>query len=378
MVVFNECRVDDEAKRLLIEASVDTLNYYNQVYINAVIVDTDETYSESGPSSTPVYSKEYEAIDETMTDYAPPTDEEDDTVEAVEVTISSVGYATLYYGDYNLKIPEGITAYVVVVTSEDASSVDITPISTNVIPAGTAVIIMGDAGTYTFKVISGTYTLSGYNDLLGTDSDDLIGNDGATYYILGKVNGMEFYYQTGTGGAYVQNIAHKGYLRIPSDFTPSSKTNTVVRSTRVLDTSPCGQVIPITIETEEKGVLRKHIQLALTANDLSLTSLQDNMFFVYIEVAGLPDISTPCTMDNQYTLGVAFDWRSIYNQGLKFLKELYRACSLPKGFIDFILRFKALQLALRTGHYVEAINFWKKYFKKNITESINSGCGCGT
>lgn len=221
MIVINECRIDDEGKRLIIEASIDTLTYYKDVYINAIIIDTDETYSESGPSSNPIYSKEFDPIEET-----------------VEV-----------YDD----------------SSED-----------------------------------------------------------------------------------------------------------------VVSTNACGGILSIESGKTEVNILRKHIRMVLTASDLSLSSLKDNIFFVYIEAAGTPDVSTPCTMDNQYTIGIAIDYRSIYNSGLKYLKELSKECSLPKGFIDYILRFKALQLALRTGHYLEAINYWKKFFNAKVTESINTGCGCGT
>lgn len=62
MIVLNECRIDAEGKCLIIEATVDTLDYYDKVYIDSVIIDTDETYTASGPSSTPAYMIEYPSI----------------------------------------------------------------------------------------------------------------------------------------------------------------------------------------------------------------------------------------------------------------------------------------------------------------------------
>lgn len=61
MIVLNECRIDQEGKNLVIEASVDNLSYYKNVYIESVIVDTDKTYSPNGPSYNPVFIKEYES-----------------------------------------------------------------------------------------------------------------------------------------------------------------------------------------------------------------------------------------------------------------------------------------------------------------------------
>lgn len=59
MLKLNECRVTDNGDGLIIEASVDTLDYYKNVYIDSVIIDTDETYSPNGPSNNPIYKKIY-------------------------------------------------------------------------------------------------------------------------------------------------------------------------------------------------------------------------------------------------------------------------------------------------------------------------------
>ena len=55
MIQFNELRITPDGKKLVIDASVKDLNYYNNVYIDAVIVDTQNTYVSSGPSSKPVF-----------------------------------------------------------------------------------------------------------------------------------------------------------------------------------------------------------------------------------------------------------------------------------------------------------------------------------
>lgn len=60
MIVLEQCRIDYEGKNLLIEAEIDNLSYFNDVYIESVVIDTDKTYSPNGPSNNPVYVKNFE------------------------------------------------------------------------------------------------------------------------------------------------------------------------------------------------------------------------------------------------------------------------------------------------------------------------------
>lgn len=54
MVIFNKCYIDDINKKLIIEASVEDSIYYENVYIDSVIIDTDQEYSDNGPINTPL------------------------------------------------------------------------------------------------------------------------------------------------------------------------------------------------------------------------------------------------------------------------------------------------------------------------------------
>lgn len=58
MVIFNECRIDKEGKHLIIDASIDSLSYYENVYLESLTIDTDKTFIENGPSSNPIYTKD--------------------------------------------------------------------------------------------------------------------------------------------------------------------------------------------------------------------------------------------------------------------------------------------------------------------------------
>lgn len=59
MVIFNECRIDKEGKNLIVDVSVDSLSYYENIYLESITIDTDETFIEDGPSSNYIYNDRF-------------------------------------------------------------------------------------------------------------------------------------------------------------------------------------------------------------------------------------------------------------------------------------------------------------------------------
>lgn len=131
-------------------------------------------------------------------------------------------------------------------------------------------------------------------------------------------------------------------------------------------------VYKVTFEGENK----KHIKISITAKDINLSTLNDRIFFVYVYSGGIPAVDTPCGMDNCYTMTVAVNWRPIYNMAMGYIKELGSDCSVPKGFMDMVLRLKAFDLSLRTGNFPMAIKQWDKFFINKVSVSTSKGCGC--
>ena len=127
----------------------------------------------------------------------------------------------------------------------------------------------------------------------------------------------------------------------------------------------------------------REIGLVLSATDFNLnftkSDLSHNMFFVYIKCGGTPASDTPCGMDEATTVGVTFDYGGIYNTAMNYTRELADDCTIPRGFIDYILNTQALQLSLDTGHYIPAINYWRWLMgignRKGISYRIKA-CGC--
>lgn len=214
MIVLTECRIDQEGKHLIVEASVNNLSFYKNVYIDSIIIDTNETFSANGPSSNPIFTQQF------------------------------------------------------------------------------------------------------------------------------------------------SNEPYKADVR--------EDCNAVA----VDEECKCGDVY-----TSQKALV-KNVRLALTTKDLGLENLDDNIFFVYIVASGVPAPCTPCGLDNQYVMGVAYNLRPIYNMAMSYVKELNDECSTPKGFIDMILRIKAMELSLRTGNYTMAFKYWDKLFKNKVSMTPSRGCGC--
>ena len=53
---FNELRITSDGQHLIIDVSVLSESYYKNVYIDSIVIDNQDTYVGSGPSSNPVYS----------------------------------------------------------------------------------------------------------------------------------------------------------------------------------------------------------------------------------------------------------------------------------------------------------------------------------
>ena len=119
---------------------------------------------------------------------------------------------------------------------------------------------------------------------------------------------------------------------------------------------------------------KKRIRLEL--NNTVLGDITGNMFFVYITVKGTPAADTACGLDNVTTLGVTAYLYPFYRSSVNYMKELENECEPSKNFIDSLLRFKAFELSIRTGHYTQAIKYWNKFFKEVKSNTVNTICRC--
>ena len=124
---------------------------------------------------------------------------------------------------------------------------------------------------------------------------------------------------------------------------------------------------------------RKNYRLVISSTELNGL---DDIFFVYVTTNGAFKVTgnmpIPCGADDPTRVGTVVNMYPFYQQAMNYIKELSGNCSIPQNFIDYLLRLKGLGLAIDTGNYPEALNFYNKYFKNRRDEvKVNGGCGCG-
>ena len=120
----------------------------------------------------------------------------------------------------------------------------------------------------------------------------------------------------------------------------------------------------------------KTVTLTLTEADFLNITLANNLFFIYATATGTPGVDTPCGQDNIVSIGITAFMCPIYNIGLTYIKELNDDCNVSKAFVNFILRYKAFQLALITGNYAFAIWLWNKFINLISSVSTVKTCSC--
>ena len=130
---------------------------------------------------------------------------------STELTVSSVGYATLYL-DYNAEIPQGVKVYIA--SSVEGDRLKMTQVE-GVLPAGTGVIVRAQAGTYTFVESTDTPANVEGSLLSGTTTDTYIkANSSYKYYVLAQKDGVIGMYRPKLTNEQFLNNANKAYLAL--------------------------------------------------------------------------------------------------------------------------------------------------------------------
>lgn len=137
----------------------------------------------------------------------------------VAVSISSVGYSTMYYGSSNLVVPAGVTASTYWVDG------DLLKVSQEY----TEGAVLAKAQGYILNGAPGSYTFTATNDAANEDPKNLLcGSDVAVtttapaagdylFYLLGVDNGKVGFYWGKDNGAAFTSGAHKAYLAVPEN-----------------------------------------------------------------------------------------------------------------------------------------------------------------
>jgi hypothetical protein len=127
------------------------------------------------------------------------------------LTVSSVGYATLYL-DFNAEIPEGVKAYIAKEVVDSRLKMERVE---GVLPANTGVIIMAEEGTYAFVESDETPAVIEKNLLKGTvEKTEITAEANTSYYVLSAPDGAVAMYLALLTDNKFWNNANKAYLPI--------------------------------------------------------------------------------------------------------------------------------------------------------------------
>lgn len=188
----------------LTSVTCKALNVPALMEYNGEIIGYDYGYDPSGLKAPFAWSSVLKVMEESIPEYRGkwtryftktlPID--------TEVKIGSTGYASLFLPDASVRIPEGVTAYTGVINGSWLSLSEVE----GKIPAGSAVILKGAEGEYSFVHVSQAEE-TGENDLKGTAEDFTA--DGSQYVLANKEGAVGFYHvNAGTtipaGKAYLE------------------------------------------------------------------------------------------------------------------------------------------------------------------------------
>ena len=124
----------------------------------------------------------------------------------------------------------------------------------------------------------------------------------------------------------------------------------------------------------------KQLSLYLKPTDFSpqLNTFNNNIFYVTVSIGGIPDSQTDCGWDDIRTLGVVLNWHPIYQMGMQYMRNMVNShnCKVPKNLIDYILRLKSFELALKTSNFALANSKFKEWFINNSPSAPTTPCGC--
>mgnify|MGYP006335341717 FL=1 len=150
---------------------------------------------------------------------------------------------------------------------------------------------------------------------------------------------------------------------------PSSKA--IYTKTFNTDTDIKKEEIIYTQGTDKYNRVRIHIN----GKNLNV-DIHKTMFFVYVIAGGTPAADTPCRWDENKALHTLVDTQVLYNNMIQYVKELNKDCSTPDNFINAILQFNAIDLALKTNQYPLAIELWKRFYSDIESNVVLPNCGC--
>lgn len=346
MVTIDQLRISDDGKNLYLDAHINKASYFDNVYMDKVTILTEDQVSELDPlsfGSDYIYQEEVAASGDVEQLYDKPV-----VLSERQLTKKATGDGG-WMIDFSAKLEATSNAISLIFSGKFSAFGDSTPV---------------------LLVTNADYSAS-----QGTDGGNVLFKVYGTLYDNEYDPGHPIYRFTGKG-----DVRDNSILKFYLYKTNSDGTHTLVRLDETDDINFLHFYYMPYSNVKVEG--KKEVHLVLSINDFNekfkAKDMTENMFFVYITATGTPASDTPCRLDEMTTLGVTLDYGLIYNNALCYTRELADSCNVPMGFIDFIMNYEALRLAVETEHYLVAIDHfnWLKNNGCAGNGTITKGCGC--
>lgn len=115
--------------------------------------------------------------------------------------------------------------------------------------------------------------------------------------------------------------------------------------------------------SEDKAVREIHRTIEMPA--------AADLVFIWVKTSKPSRLDLPCSYKGTTDVGVAFDRTKFFKTGLNLLNGL-DGCTPNVNLINSLLQMKAFEIALRTGNFTRAIEWWNKFFG---VKKIRKACG---
>lgn len=127
MLYFNELRITSDGNNLIIDVSVDNSECFNNIKIDTIVIDNQDTYVPAGPSNNPIYT--YQNQSDTSLTYALPEEcncnpvqESDEYAYCLTINNSKLRNLRLVLSSKDLPLQDDILFVYVIASGEMASS----------------------------------------------------------------------------------------------------------------------------------------------------------------------------------------------------------------------------------------------------------------
>ena len=186
-------------------------------------------------------------------------------------------------------------------------------------------------------------------------------SDKKTVYVGCSVENFTIY-----NSVYIKSVHIEYYKNRLASGSPSEKAICLYENTND--------------NTSVKSAFATLTAAQLVGTEFGVADFADGLFYVYVlcDVSGASLATADCGWDSMTTVGIIADWQKVYEYGMANIMDVAgnnHLCMIGDDFIDFVLKWEALKLAMETCDYDNVDALWDGLFGDGVM--YHSPCGCG-